>query len=177
MGMAIIFLFVGLAIGAAVAYLLTRSDSKLQQRNDELKKQLEEADQGLATYKQEVANHFMKTADLVNNMTDSYRSVHEHLAQGANALCSEQLGVEQLDIRQTTLLDKSDSIVDIEKTDEKTIKETSVKPDEITSEPLRAETQVEVQAKEAVSTDETADAAPESVVAKSEPAIDKLTVH
>lgn len=173
MGMAIIFLFIGLAIGAAVAYLLMRSDSKLQQRNDELKKQLEEAGQGLATYKQEVANHFMKTADLVNNMTDSYRSVHEHLAQGANALCSEQLGVEQLDIRQTTLLDKSDRIVDMEKTEDKT----GEKPDKITAKTLSSETQQDIQDMEAVNTDESAEVTPESVVAKSEPAVDKLTVH
>lgn len=169
MGMAIIFLFIGLAIGAAVAYVLTRSDSKLQQRNEELKKQLEEAGQDLATYKQEVANHFMKTADLVNNMTDSYRSVHEHLAQGANALCSEQLGVEQLDIRQTTLLDKSDKIVDIEKADEK--------PEEITTKPLTPETPADIVDLDTAITDENAETAPETVVAKSEPAVDKLTVH
>lgn len=162
MGMAIILLVVGLLVGGIIGYLMRSGDGKLQQKNDELKKELEEAGQNLTTYKQEVASHFLKTADLVNNMTDSYRTVHEHLAQGASTLCSEQLGVEQLDIRQTHLLDKAED-KPIEDIETKTAETDSVEATETS-----------------VAADETAEeTTPESVIAKKESNTesDKQTVH
>ena len=40
-------------------------------------------------YRDKVEDHFLQTADLVNDMTQAYRSVHEHLSKGAQVLCSE----------------------------------------------------------------------------------------
>jgi hypothetical protein len=41
-------------------------------------------------YRDQVAQHFMRTSELVQEMTHSYRSVYEHLASGAQHLCGEQ---------------------------------------------------------------------------------------
>jgi uncharacterized membrane-anchored protein YhcB (DUF1043 family) len=175
MASAILFLIIGLAFGGALGYVLKNTDSKLQRRNDELKKQLDEKDADIAVYKQDVANHFLKTADLVNNMTDSYRQVHEHLAQGANALCSEQLGVQQLDIRQTTLLDKAEETATNEAADKPQDEQTSVE-----AAPGDENATPEV---EAASGDENAtpepELGPESVVVQTKPKAetDKQTVH
>lgn len=38
-------------------------------------------------YESEVVEHFTETAKLLNNLTDSYREVHNQLASGAAALC------------------------------------------------------------------------------------------
>lgn len=40
-------------------------------------------------YQQQVSEHFEQTAALVNEMTQRYRDVHEHLVQGAQLLCDD----------------------------------------------------------------------------------------
>ncbi len=40
-------------------------------------------------YQQAVTGHFAQTAQLVNNLTNAYRDVHEHLQTGARDLCAD----------------------------------------------------------------------------------------
>jgi uncharacterized membrane-anchored protein YhcB (DUF1043 family) len=75
----------GLIIGGLAIWLLLPTRRNLQRLEQEKKK----AEDALATYRKEVDNHFVRTAELVNNMTQAYRAVHEQLAEGAQALCSE----------------------------------------------------------------------------------------
>lgn len=46
------------------------------------------------SYREEVNDHFRTTADLVNNMTASYKAVYEHLAGGSQKLCSGDVMLE-----------------------------------------------------------------------------------
>ncbi|MBQ0756334.1 MAG: YhcB family protein [Amphritea sp.] len=86
---------VALAAGALIGYLMGRSgDNSGQQK---LVDQLNEAQQELSVYKEEVNGHFEKTASLVNNLTESYREVHQHLAQGSESLCKGEHSPAQLD--------------------------------------------------------------------------------
>jgi uncharacterized membrane-anchored protein YhcB (DUF1043 family) len=57
-------------------------------RRQELEKQLQSANASLKDYQQEVSEHYVKTAKLVEDLTDSYRNVHNHLAEGAATLLS-----------------------------------------------------------------------------------------
>lgn len=73
-------LIVGLVAGAAGAWLWWRfgtagdgADSRRQ-----------------AEYREEVADHFVKTAELVNRLTDSYKEVFDHLRDGAGKLVDEE---------------------------------------------------------------------------------------
>lgn len=73
-------LIVGLVAGAAGAWLWWRfgmagdgADSRRQ-----------------AEYREEVADHFVKTAELVNRLTDSYKKVFDHLRDGAGKLVDEE---------------------------------------------------------------------------------------
>lgn len=43
-----------------------------------------------AEYQEEVADHFVKTAELVNRLTDSYKEVFDHLRDGAGKLVDEE---------------------------------------------------------------------------------------
>jgi hypothetical protein len=43
----------------------------------------------------------MHTSELVQEMTQSYRAVYEHLAAGAQHLCSDELEPSQVGFRQT----------------------------------------------------------------------------
>lgn len=62
----------------------------------ELEERLRASRQELAQYQQDVAHHFAETSQLVNKLTQSYREVHEHLAQGAMELTSAEIGQQML---------------------------------------------------------------------------------
>ena len=42
------------------------------------------------TYRKDVAKHFVGTAGLVNNLTQSYKAVYDHLEEGAHSLIGEE---------------------------------------------------------------------------------------
>jgi uncharacterized membrane-anchored protein YhcB (DUF1043 family) len=72
-------LLVGVVLGAASALLLAR-------RKDEDRETVARLRGELEGYQQEVSEHFVKTAELVNSMTRSYKAVYDHLEQGAHRL-------------------------------------------------------------------------------------------
>ncbi len=55
-----------------------------------LEAKLEEAKLEMEGYKSEVSEHFGKTAELFNRLTNDYRDVYEHLANSSEKLCGEQ---------------------------------------------------------------------------------------
>jgi len=84
----IIGLVFGLAIGgAAVWYWQRGSDAESSLR--ELRAQHE-------ALRCEVADHFVRTADLVNSLTDSYKEVFDHLRDGAERLVDRETLNERL---------------------------------------------------------------------------------
>ncbi|MBR9866231.1 MAG: YhcB family protein [Oceanospirillales bacterium] len=85
---------VALLAGTLIGYLMGRSgDTSSQQK---LVDQLNEAQRDLSEYKEKVNGHFEKTAELVNNLTESYKQVHQHLAQGSETLCMGEHSPAQL---------------------------------------------------------------------------------
>lgn len=87
---------VGAGTGALL-YKLLRSD---EARVKALESKLQELSEEHENYKSSVHSHFNGTARLLNEMTDSYRNVYQHLAKGAQNLCpdyiSSQLSLENL---------------------------------------------------------------------------------
>lgn len=79
----LILALVVLAVGLLIGYLLGRNGS----RQNVLNQELTEAHQELSNYKARVNGHFEETAHLMNELTDQYRKVHEHLSQGVQDLC------------------------------------------------------------------------------------------
>lgn len=90
----------GLALGA----LLGRRSSPAAQKQRQAELKLDQLLQEKKTYEDEVVEHFTETATLLNNLTERYRDVHNHLAKGASALCQGK-GPVSLD----RLEDSSDS--------------------------------------------------------------------
>ncbi|WP_455204413.1 ZapG family protein [Kaarinaea lacus] len=101
----VLFLGIGLVLGVVAGLYFGRLDDVSNRQKKELQQKLDDAEQQLGNYKSQVTEHFLKTSALVNDMTDSYRAVHEHLAQGAKSLCDTQVMVQQLDMSQSKLLD------------------------------------------------------------------------
>ncbi|CAA0083677.1 Inner membrane protein YhcB [BD1-7 clade bacterium] len=78
----ILSLFVGAAIGA----LITLRMSDAQDKNKELEKHLHQKQDELKQYQHEVTEHFVETSTMLNQLAETYRDLHNHLATGANGL-------------------------------------------------------------------------------------------
>lgn len=100
------------AVALIVGVLLGKffgSNSASAQERENLAKDLQATQEELSRYKEQVTDHFSKTADLVNNMTESYRDVYQHLAKSA-----DQLGVnEQFKLRLESDNSESGALSDI----------------------------------------------------------------
>jgi hypothetical protein len=59
----------------------------------DLESQLDQAKQARVDYEAEVSDHFAQTADLLHKLTDDYRSVYAHLADGAEQLCGDRVNI------------------------------------------------------------------------------------
>ena len=77
-------------IGLVAGFLLAMRKSPSQQSQRQLENHLSELQQQQKNYQHEVTEHFSETADLLNQLTSSYRDVHNHLAKGAQILAGEQ---------------------------------------------------------------------------------------
>lgn len=86
--LACLFCFV---LGAVLGFLLTRTLHPREQQRKELEQQLEKTRDELKQYQQAVTSHFLETSSKVNSLTESYRSLHEHLASGAMHLASPEI--------------------------------------------------------------------------------------
>ena len=93
----VIALFIGGGIGGFVGWYVAmnnRGDNKRKVIMD-LESQLDQAAQSRADYEAEVAEHFAQTADLLHKLTDDYRAVYTHLADGAEQLCGDQVSISE----------------------------------------------------------------------------------
>ena len=81
-----------LALGICVGVIIA---SRLKKSSPERITALEEHVQELQTqhekYRENVGQHFSMTAELVQQLTESYRDVYQHLAAGAQDLCSGEV--------------------------------------------------------------------------------------
>jgi uncharacterized membrane-anchored protein YhcB (DUF1043 family) len=80
-----------LAAGAAIGFVLAGRTNTNPTRIAELEKSLQDLERTHARYKDAVSDHFNVTAELVQQMTDSYRDVYQHLASGAQDLCTGEV--------------------------------------------------------------------------------------
>jgi uncharacterized membrane-anchored protein YhcB (DUF1043 family) len=92
----VITAFFGIAIGASLgAFALYIFRHQVLGR--ELEQRLHQAESELQAYQRNVAEHFTQTSALVNNLTQAYREVHEHLADGALKLATPAISRQIID--------------------------------------------------------------------------------
>lgn len=77
----------GTIIGLLIAGRLDVSPSKVKDLEEQVRK-LKESN---SEYRDSVSDHFSMTAELVQHLTESYRDVYQHLASGAQDLCSGEV--------------------------------------------------------------------------------------
>lgn len=76
-----------LIVGLFFGWLIGKRTSTAGQKSREVERKLDQILQDKKIYEDEVVEHFTETAKLLNNLTESYRDVHNHLANGAGTLC------------------------------------------------------------------------------------------
>ncbi len=84
--MAILWLLVVALVGAA-GFFAGRHFSTGRKHAEQLQANLAEKDEEIKAYRQQVNQHFSETAQLFGDLTNHYRHLYDHLAQGANRLC------------------------------------------------------------------------------------------
>jgi uncharacterized protein len=98
-----------LAIGVAGGLLLARRfNTTNPSRVDELENRIQELQRFHADYRENVSEHFNTTAELVQQMTDSYRDVYQHLARGAQDLCNDEVASRLLPSAENALFTGND---------------------------------------------------------------------
>jgi uncharacterized membrane-anchored protein YhcB (DUF1043 family) len=103
-------LLLGIMLGSIATYLLVARN----RRTHQLQLELNQLTERFTEYRDQVTQHFMRTSELVQEMTRSYRDVYEHLASGAQHLCGDTEERWQLENRDTDeqLTDDSDRKVE-----------------------------------------------------------------
>ncbi|MEJ2380564.1 MAG: DUF1043 family protein [Gammaproteobacteria bacterium] len=91
---ALITLAVGIAAGFVIAYWLVLKNK----RADQLQQDLERHQREFHEYRDHVDEHFLQTSELFQDMTRQYRALYEHLATGAQSLCSDRLVTNRLNV-------------------------------------------------------------------------------
>jgi len=81
----ILSFLIGIALGWIITYTLVVRHGRTHQ----LQLELDQLKETFRDYRDQVTHHFMRTSELVQEMTQSYRSVYEHLAAGAQHLCGD----------------------------------------------------------------------------------------
>ncbi len=85
-----------LAVGIAIGFVLAGRASADPSKVTELEQKLQDMQRSHSNYREEVSDHFSMTAELVQQMTDSYKDVYQHLATGAQELCSGEVANKML---------------------------------------------------------------------------------
>jgi uncharacterized membrane-anchored protein YhcB (DUF1043 family) len=86
-----------LAIGLIVGFVLARTLHPQARERKDLEDQLQKSQDQIKDYQQEVTEHFTKTSELINNLSHSYRDVHEHLATSAMRLTNPEISRQLID--------------------------------------------------------------------------------
>lgn len=97
----------GLALGIVIGLLCASRFSLSPTRVQELENQIKELKEGHEQYRDSVGDHFNMTAELVHHMTESYRDVYQHLATGAQDLCSNEVASKLLPAGSDAVFDNS----------------------------------------------------------------------
>jgi uncharacterized membrane-anchored protein YhcB (DUF1043 family) len=90
----------GLVLGCICTYLFLGRHSQTAH----LREELGELREKFSDYRDHVSQHFTRTSELVQEMTQSYRAVYEHLATGAQELCEGEVETPSLDTSKKDLL-------------------------------------------------------------------------
>ncbi|ADI15948.1 YhcB family protein [Truepera radiovictrix] len=91
-----LFVIVVMSVGAILGFSFFSLRYRNSKRIEQLQQQLEAKTEELANYRGDVNEHFLRTAELIDELTKSYKLVYDHLESGAYRLVGEETFRQQL---------------------------------------------------------------------------------
>lgn len=90
----IIILIISILVALLIGFLIGKSIGKSQNTGQQ------KAEEELQNYKDAVKNHFVKSADIVDDLTAQYKNLFDHLGQSAEDLLGKEDVMKLLEERQ-----------------------------------------------------------------------------
>lgn len=85
-----ILYIVGMIVAAIVGFIFGKRNSSTEVENKRIQQELVSKTEELESFHSKVNNHFEKTSELFNHVSDSYQSLYEHMAKSSSQLCANQ---------------------------------------------------------------------------------------
>lgn len=80
------YALIGLVVGIIIGALAVRFGNRKLREQRHMQYELEKTKAELADYREELTNHFARSAELLDNMARDYRQLYQHMAKGSNDL-------------------------------------------------------------------------------------------
>ncbi|AIJ08716.1 Z-ring associated protein ZapG [Edwardsiella anguillarum] len=80
------YALIGLVVGLIIGALAMRFGNRKLRQQKTLQDELEKSKTDLDQYRQELVNHFARSAELLDNMAKDYRQLYQHMATSSNNL-------------------------------------------------------------------------------------------
>ena len=104
--MSIWFIAIGsLSVGIVIGIAFTKRLGTDAARVQHLEERLESMSESHLEYRNNVSEHFNVTSGLISQMTNNYKKVYEHLAIGAQDLCSNQVAEKLLPLESDAIFE------------------------------------------------------------------------
>lgn len=81
---------IGLVVGMIVGAVTMRFGNRKLRRQQTLQHELERSKAELDEYREKLTKHFVRSAELLDNMADDYRQLYQHIAKSSNSLVPNQ---------------------------------------------------------------------------------------
>jgi len=94
-----------LGVGILLGIIIARRTRTKQTHMRELEEELSQSREELAEYRAQVDDYLIKTSELVDQLTASYRAVYLHLADGAQTLSGRDYEAAHLKLAGSDLFD------------------------------------------------------------------------
>ena len=98
-------LAIGLVAGIALSSRFGSNSSRIKELEGRIKSAMEFHEE----YQDSVSDHFEVTSKLIDQMTKKYKEVYEHLAIGAQELCSTEVAKKLLPIESDAVFEQDHS--------------------------------------------------------------------
>ena len=104
--MSIWFIAIGsLSVGIVIGIAFTKRLGTDAARVQHLEEKLESMSESHLEYRNNVSEHFNVTSGLISQMTNNYKKVYDHLAIGAQDLCSNQVAEKLLPLESDAIFE------------------------------------------------------------------------
>lgn len=80
------YALIGLVVGLIIGALAMRFGNRKLRQQQALQNELEKSKTDLDQYRQELVNHFARSAELLDNMAKDYCQLYQHMATSSNNL-------------------------------------------------------------------------------------------